>query len=194
MSAVGGLTRLISSITISMIDFREIRPLAPTPIERLPPAPSGLDFRQQSSTLRFALMQDIRSAATASLSLNLQMHGTDIATGIAPDADQTKLITEFAQSYHAERPIDELDSAVVVTQNAQGSLVPATTSTSIAAQFALAAGVDRPSRPQNSSPIPNNNRTSPLEHNAPVGAGTKPIPYIAAVILLITAAVMLGSN
>lgn len=192
MSAVGGLTRLISSITISLIDFREIRPLAPTPIERLPPATSGLDFRQQASTLRFALMQDIRPAATASLSLNLQMHGTDIATGIAPDADKTKLITEFAQSYHAERPIDELDSAVVVTQNAQGSLVP--TSTSIAAQFALAAGVDRRSGPQHSSLIPNNNRTSPREHNAPVGAGTKPIPYIAAVILLIIAAVMLGPN
>lgn len=142
MSAVDGLTRLISSITISTIDFRGIRPLAPTPIERLPPAPSSLDFRQQASTLRFALMQGIRPAATESLSLNLQMHDTDIATGIARDADQTKLKSELTQSYHSERPIDERDSAVVVTQNAQSSLVP--TSTSIAAQFALAAGIDRP--------------------------------------------------
>ena len=192
MSSVVGLTRLISSITISMVDFREIRPLAPTPIERPTPAPSGLDFRQQASTLRFALMQGIRPAATESLSLNLQMHGTDIAAGIAPDADQTKLITELARSYQAERPIDERDSAVVVTQNAQSSLIP--TSTSIAAQFALAAGIDRPSRPQNSSPIPNNNRTSRREENALLGAGAKPIRHIAAVLLLITAAVMLGSN
>ena len=177
-----------------MVDFREIRPLAPTPIERPTPAPSGLDFRQQASTLRFALMQGIRPAATESLSLNLQMHGTDIAAGIAPDADQTKLITELARSYQAERPIDELDSAVVVTQTAQGSLVPATTSTMIAAQFAFAAGVDRPSRIQNSSPIPNNNRTSRREENALLGAGAKPIRHIAAVLLLITAAVMLGSN